>query len=354
MKKILLILIAVCGMGQANAQSSQTLVDFEKPILPHPQMDYTQTIDTGDYYFNVWELEISQSYYFSQEKIFYGRRNTDSSFSGFTYSNVKDTVGIDSLMRRAAFPGSGHNNSSQYAVAHGAISTVWYATFYSAKPSNGGRTDSIYNLYVTNSTYNVLSMLYGDSTCKKFGGASGTEHDWFLLTITGYRYNQMIDTVLFYLADFRSDTPGQDYIVKDWRSVDLGKFGSIDSLTFSLSSSDTDSNGLMRTPAYFCLDDIKSEIIFGGVSEIYQNELFKVYPNPIAPEERLFIESKLSLSAKQYSVSIYNLSGEEVLRQQVKPSQSLVLPHLLSGVYTLKIFVDNERQPQYSQKLLVK
>lgn len=72
----------------------------------------------------------------------------------------------------------------------------------------------IFGFYVTNTTYDVLSMLHGDSTCKKFGGENGTDPDGFLLTIKGYVWGNLVDPTLFYLADFRSDTPGRDYIVK--------------------------------------------------------------------------------------------------------------------------------------------
>lgn len=324
-------------MGPAIAQVSNTLfIDFESPVLPHPQMDYTQTIDTGNYSFYP----------------FFGRKNPDSSFNGFTYSNIVDSLGIDSLERRAAFPGSGHNHSAQYAVAHGADLGVWCGVLAGQKPTGIGEPNWQYGFYVTNITYNVLGMLHGDSMSKKFGGTSGTDPDWLLLTIKGYEYGQLVDSTLFYLADFRSDTPARDYIVKDWQWVDLYNWLPVDSLSFSLSSSDTDSTGLMRTPAYFCLDNIESGMPPGEIHEVYQNGLFKIYPNPVASGGRLCVERQQGIFAKEYAVSLYNLSGEKVMQQQLDPETSLALPQLPPGIYTLLMHND-QQELIYSQKLLV-
>ena len=50
----------------------------------------------------------------------------------------------------------------------------------------------------------------------------------------------MLDTnvVEFYLADFRSAEDSLDYIVNDWRWIDLSNLGNVDSLQFTMNSSD--------------------------------------------------------------------------------------------------------------------
>lgn len=356
MKKLILLGMVVCCMGQAMAQrignSDTLLIGFEVDSLPHPQMDYTQTIDTGNYFFDGYSGIPSGPFYYT--KAFYGKKIAERNFEGFTYSNIIDSVGIDSLERRAAFPGGGHNGSPQYAVAHGQICNAWYAIDIVSKPTGMGQNAPIWGFYVTNTTHDVLSMLHGDSTSKKFGGTSGNDPDWFLLTIKGYNYGNLVDSAQLYLADFRSDTPAQDYIVKDWQWVDLSNWPNygVDSLTFSLSSSDTDSAGRMRTPAYFCLDDIKSVWPTGGIHEVYQNGLFKIYPNPVASGGQLFLESKKqSFANDQYTVSLYNLSGTKVMERQVNLRKSLTLPQLPPGIYT--ILIHNKQQPVCSQKLLL-
>ena len=63
------------------------------------------------------------------------------------------------------------------------------------------------------------------------------------------------DSVDFYLADYRFADNSEDYIVKDWTFVSLEALGDVDSLLFSLTSTDNDSMFGMNTPAYFCMDN---------------------------------------------------------------------------------------------------
>ena len=112
-------------------------------------------------------------------------------------------------------------------------------------------------MYITNTTYAALSMLNGDSFAKKFGGASGNDPDWFLLTITGKNASGgTTGTVDFYLADYQFENNANDYIVDDWTFVDLTALGDIvKSLEFALSSSDVGQWG-MNTPASFAMDSL--------------------------------------------------------------------------------------------------
>jgi hypothetical protein len=65
--------------------------------------------------------------------------------------------------------------------------------------------------------------------------------------------------VEFYLADFRFENNGEDYIVDTWEYVDLSSLGVVNKLEFSLGSSDVGAWG-MNTPAYFVIDTI----VLGG------------------------------------------------------------------------------------------
>lgn len=108
--------------------------------------------------------------------------------------------------------------------------------------------------YFTNTNYNYYSMLNGDSFSKQFGGPTGNDSDWFLLTIEGFdEQKNSTGTVDFYLADYRFADNSLDYIVSDWAQVDLSGLGVVQDVTFSLSSSDNGSWG-MNTPAYFAMD----------------------------------------------------------------------------------------------------
>lgn len=170
------------------------------------------------------------------------------SWSGFGYSTMRDSLTAGYLNQYSAITASGYN-SSTYAIvsAYGNVRTVLTGNA-SGKLVSG--------FYVTNSTYAYLSMRDGDMFAKKFGGTSGTDPDWFKLTVTAYRNGALKQSFVdVYLADFRSADSTQDYILKNWQWVDLITLGEVDSLEFNLTSSDTGSFG-MNTPAYFCLDNL--------------------------------------------------------------------------------------------------
>ena len=80
--------------------------------------------------------------------------------------------------------------------------------------------------------------------------------DWFLLTIHGLDANGKKEkTVEFYLADFRAEDNGKEYIIEDSTRVYLSSLSSITGLQFTLSSSDNGQYG-MNTPAYFAIDTL--------------------------------------------------------------------------------------------------
>ena len=171
------------------------------------------------------------------------------SWSGWSYSNTTDTDTPGFLNQYSAFPGAGSMSSDTYAVASAFGSGPSIAR--DPETTSGFRT-----LDLTNTTYAALSMMQGDSFAKKFGGESGDDPDFFLLTIDGLDASgQSLGTIEFYLADFRFDDNTLDYIVDQWTTVDLTPIGDAVELTFSLSSSDVGMFG-MNTPAYFAADRI--------------------------------------------------------------------------------------------------
>lgn len=174
--------------------------------------------------------------------------NTDyDSWSGWAYSTTHDATTPGFTNQYSAYPGP---------RAPGAAYGIAYVSDYDgpttlALPSGAGTPLS---LTLANTTYAVDSIRNGDGFAKKFGGVSGNDADWFLLTITGLdSLGESLGTVDFYLADFRFADNGLDYIVTDWTDVDLTGLGSgVYSLEFTLSSSDSGDYGI-NTPAYFAL-----------------------------------------------------------------------------------------------------
>jgi len=182
--------------------------------------------------------------------------STYSSWSGWAYSNTKDTTTAGYTNQYSAITGEGVGGSNNYGVAYISSWNNDHAQLYFGINS-GDYAQKVAGTYITNTTYAYLSMKDGDSFAKKFGGDDGTDPDWFKLSIYGLNsnYERTGDPVEFYLADYRSNDPNQDYIVDDWEWVDLSSLGTVAGLEFDLSSSDTGPSG-MNTPAYFAMDDL--------------------------------------------------------------------------------------------------
>lgn len=181
---------------------------------------------------------------------FYNSYNQDwSSWSGFAYSNTTDVTTAGYQNQYSAITGKGYEGSANYAVCYPSPSAE--IGFYTSTRVTG--------FYVTNSTYAYLSMKNGDQFSKKFGGESGNDPDYFKLMIEALNVaGKPVDTLYFYLADFRSADNSKDYILNTWTWVDLSNLQEAHRLRFSLSSSDN-SFGFMNTPGYFCMDDLNGE-----------------------------------------------------------------------------------------------
>jgi hypothetical protein len=234
MKKISFTLLALSCLFSAFSQTRSTFESFSLA----PNSYYNGSNQAGGFLSGA-------AYYTNSYDTAYGGYWS----GGFSYSNVKNDTTAGFTNEYASSPASGAFGSNNYTVAYtgGDLPVIRLQGFAPGHP--------VYGFYVTNSTYAYLSMKNGDQFAKKFGGASGTDPDWFLLTVKGWRNGSVIaDSVNVYLADFRSSDSTQDYILKTWKFVDLQSLGNVDSIFFEQTSSDAGTYG-MNTPAYFCLDN---------------------------------------------------------------------------------------------------
>jgi len=136
------------------------------------------------------------------------------------------------------------------------------------------------SLSVTNTTYAALSMLQGDDFAKQFGGESGSEPDWFRLTIHARDAQGLLEdaglldpeigipslaSVEFLLADYTFEDDAQDYLVDTWTEIDLSplRVAGIAGLSLRLSSSDNGFFG-MNTPAYVAVDNLTFDVALPG------------------------------------------------------------------------------------------
>ncbi len=208
----------------------------------------------------------------SGDAYFYNSYSTEySSWMGFAYSNSTDVISKGYTNDFSAITGEGYNGSANYAIGN------FRASVKLSDVSEEGTTIS--GFYATNSTYAALSMRDGDDFAKKFGGATGNDPDWFLLTIEGFlAHEKKPDVVEFYLADFRFEDNTQDYIVDTWKWVDLTALGQVDSLVFSMSSSDVGEYGV-NTPEYFAMDNFNDQVVT-SIRKV-QSDKVELYPNPV-------------------------------------------------------------------------
>ncbi len=226
----LICLITILAAGVARAD----IADFEDLVL------------TGD---SCWNGSDGSGGVASGVAYFGNSYNTDwGSWDGFSYSSATDTTTQGMAAQYNAITGAGQDGSANYAIGY-----VGWASPPTVTLSSPGVVDG---LYVTNCSYPYHAIQNADLFSKKFGGPAGNDPDFFLLTITGKDAGGAVTgAVDFYLADYRSADNSGDYVVDMWQYVDLTSLGVVESLEFTLSSSDVGDWG-MNTPAYFAIDTL--------------------------------------------------------------------------------------------------
>lgn len=238
--------LAVLLPAAANATAAN-IVDFEDLDLSVPPAQAYTGVKGGAF----WNGSDESGGFTSVNASFLNSYNTEyGSWEGWAYSNTLDTTTVGYTNQYSAYAGGAHSGT-QYGV--------YFQSWVLTPTLTLAPGTTILGAWITNTTYTALSMLHGDpppnAFAKKFGGASGDDPDWFKLTITGENSSGVTGEVDFYLADYRFANNGLDYIVDDWRWVDLTSLGNASRLTFGLSSSDSGQFG-MNTPAQFAIDDI--------------------------------------------------------------------------------------------------
>jgi hypothetical protein len=251
-------------------------------------------------------------------------------FSGFAISNETDITTPGFMNQYSAYPGSGANGSSNFAI------------FYSF-PNRGIRTTSanqrIESFELTNTTYAYLSMRDGDGYGKQFGSIyagdgttiDGTNgEDYFFVRIYAQDYAQtQMDSVDFYLGDYRFADSTQDYIIDDWNTIDLTSFTfDVSYVTFDFFSSDTNSFGI-KTPAYIAIDNVRTEVT-GGLTQLAQD--YSAYPNPV--------QDILTIKGGIGEIRITNALGQVVLEMTHNEVSEINVQEFTSGAYFITLIDD--------------
>jgi hypothetical protein len=236
--KVLISVVVAAALLNLSCDKKEVdleVIDFEE--LQLDQTGYWNGSD-GSGGFKTRHAEFPNSY-----------DNDWQSWSGFSYTNHTDVTTPEYQNMYSSITGSGAEGSEKYAVYNyfnDKADTVWFDL-----PSK------INGISVSNSTYAYLTILNGNPFARKFGGETGSDPDWFKLTVTGLTDEGVVsDSVEIMLADFRFDDNNRDYILDEWRVIDLSSLGYVKGLVFEISSSDTGQYGI-NTPSYVCIDNIK-------------------------------------------------------------------------------------------------
>jgi hypothetical protein len=310
-KHISALLIFTFSMS-AHQSNAQVKSSFENVTLT--ANSYWNGKDTGSGWFKSGNCAFNNKY-----DTAYG-----GFWSGWAVSNKKDSTTAGYANQYSTYTIAGQEGGPTFALAcQGAVTP----TIILDGTSKG---KYVKGMWVTNSAYAALDMKNGSGFSKKFGGASGNDSDFFLLTVDGYFNGTKVSKkVDFYLADFRNSDNSKDYILNSWAWVDLSSLGNVDSMKCTLSSSDNGQFG-MNTPAYFCMDNLEASE-FGVGFNAALTLTINVYPNPTA--DYIFISNAHEGSV----IQLYNMAGrlmnQEILQQDF---QAIEVQHLPAGQYIIK------------------
>lgn len=248
--------------------------------------------------------------------------------SGWALSNRSDTETSGPGNLFSAKTGVGVNDSYQYAVGQQG-STVILNENFQGKQVEG--------MYITNTTYAYNSMRDGDDFAKKFGGETGDDPDFFKLSIKKWHNgNISTDSIDFYLADYRFEDNSEDYIIDTWKWVDLTALGDVDSLLFTLYSSDFDAGSMfINTPAFFAMDNLLVSNISSVKKVNNENIQIAMFPNPTTD----FVQLDWSdLSLEQANISVFHINGQWMRQWNNVDSNTLLNVHnLAKGMYVVRL-----------------
>jgi hypothetical protein len=322
MRRITLMLSA-CVLITLAAKA-QTVATFESLSLAHADTFYTNFTASGtDVGFDNGLARFPCVYDTSWGGIWQ---------EGFAYSNITDSVTSGYFNQYSTKAGIGHAGSEKYAVAY-CYDPISNSNEIVVKLTGAAVGYPVKGFYVTNNTYAYNSMRDGDGFARKFHNG-----DWFQLVVKGYYHGAMkTDSAGFYLANYLHPDSNDNYILRTWEWVDLEPLGRVDSLVFTLRSTDNSSFG-MNTPAYFCMDDFTTYETFDTTTPTTSvatatAATIKMYPNPATNILYLDVDG-----AAAEQITVIDMAGNTVATMNNLSSHNEInTASLAPGVYLLQV-----------------
>lgn len=223
------LLLASAIMLSAYAQA-QTVATFENLSLPNNDTLYVDFATSG------YTFSSGLATWHGSMVDYMGYTLTE----GFSYSNILDTslctTCYDLPYQYAGKEGRGYNSSDKYAVAY-----AYTPAILTLNGAAAGQPVAGFMLSNTSWGYSYANANY-----------TSTNNGWAKLTVKGYlNGTASTDSVIYYLADFRSSTPADKKgVLNEWTWLDLQVLGNVDSLSFRVNSSDD------YFPSYFVMDNL--------------------------------------------------------------------------------------------------
>ena len=240
-------------------------------------------------------------------------------WSGWAISADTDSENGSFENQSSSISGGGYDGSLTYAVAY---------EYPIIDISNNGPLSIVEGFYINNTTYAYKTLVEGNQFSKKFGGIDGQDKDYFRIHILGYVDGAVVgDTITFYLADYRSDNPEEDYVVNEWTWVDTGSLGHVDSLTFAFESTDIGQFGI-NTPLYFAMDNLTTAEL--SSTENVAASTVKIFPNPT--KRYLYVDDK---TLHMNSYEIMDTRGSVISSGNV--NNGISVEDLNRGVYFIRL-----------------
>jgi len=321
-----LLLVFAMSLGavkaQQNVNTDGVISDFENLNL-EPDSYWNGADYTGGFYSGLAYFPNSYD-------------STWGAWNNWGYSNMADDTTASWLNQFSAITASGYDPAgsmgSNYGIAFVSADLMTSQLIPISLHFSDSTSHLVEGFYITNATYPALAMLNGDDFSKKFGGESGDDPDYFKLMIWGFANGMQTDTIDFFLADFRFSNNDEDYIVDEWTWVDLETLGELDSLKFTMESTDIGMFG-MNTPSYFCMDNLSILPDDAGLWDYAASPIkLKVYPNP--SDGRFRVETDESIS----NLTVTDLRANIVyLDEGFSGNGELDLSGLAAGCYILKV-----------------
>ncbi len=260
-------------------------------------------------------------------------------WSGFSISNTTENTTLDYAYQYSSVTGAGAASSSNYAVY-----------YQSGSLTAESQNTAITEFKITNTAVASLVMENGYFNAKQFGSPLGGNgqpdgtngEDFFRVWFIAESDAGDLDSMEFYLADYRFADSTQDYILDSWVTIDLTQeFGfPVSALNFRFESSDNDPMFGMNTPAYFAIDDIKTE---GSVGLVTNASLdIEMYPNPAT--------DVVTVNAPQGQLQVVDLHGNVVYDFSHQEQSKIDVSNFASGIYVIRW---NNASDSYTNRIIV-